>query len=702
MLRDEPSRMRRFLHSSLAAAVVLAAPSLAWAAPRLAVAHVQGAEAPWVMGWNEAVVSLDNADLPAWRGEVVVDSSYDRHSDERASLRVPVSLAAGESVRLLLPFHLHAGTSPTVVLRAGAEGEVASQALALTRPIEGVATIVEIAGKEARGLKLVEVPAGGGSAFDEEAGEKAPAPHHMPPHTGPAPHMGPSKAMPPPSATGAALATAQVSTVQFARESGDPILPDVAGGWSGAALVVVPSDILARLSGRPLDALEHWVRSGGTIAIAVVRDEDLRAEPLKRLLGGEARVTSGSGASEMTFAGVALTRGNVTKDGDDGDWVASGLGQTWLLRRDPWAKTFDPRSPRSLYGLWEQANKTRSNVLSLPAGNGLRWYDEDRVRKFLDPNHGFRPSLGIAAVLVVAYALLVGPFAFARARKSGRPLDVLRITPVLALVLFAVLVGLGKIGKGFKGRARRLSVVEVAGGATQATATTMHAFYVADPSIIDVVAARPIDTVHVVDPTVDGDPIELDRGTVAVRAVRAHPWQTVVVAEEGARALSGGVVLEGNGLSLTLVNKTPWTLEHVVLHPETTAVAPARSRYFASVPAGGSVVARDGLAVDRRIRPFGHLATGDSLVAPNTASGDAIDAVESLINSWPGAVSISALPFDVPLATAVVQLPGGQASGLKVERDAMFLRVIGLGGGKGKGALEPDPSSAPKGKEGQL
>lgn len=701
MLWAEHSVMRRppALVSAFAAAIAFALPAIALAAPRLSVTHVQGADAPWVVGWNEAVVTLDNADAPAWRGEVIVDSSYDRHADERGSLRVPVSLAAGESVRLMMPFHLHAGTFPNVVLRAPGEGEVASQALSLTRPIEGVATIVEIQGKDARGPKLVEVPASGSGAFDDEEGSKPPTPppHHIPPMGGKAIPMPPPVS---PSTSGLALATAQVTTVQFARESGDPILPDIAGGWSGAALVVAPSDILARMSGRAFDSLEHWVQSGGTIAIAVVRDEDLRSEPLKKLLGGEARVTSPSGAAEMSFAGAALARGDVTKDGSDGDFVAHGLGETWLLRRDPWAKTFDPKSPRSIYGLWTHATRHRANVLSLPAGTGIRWYDEDRVRKFLDPNHGFRPSLGIAAILVVAYALLVGPFAFSRARKTGKPLDVLRMTPVLALALFAVLVGLGKIGKGFKGRARRLSVVEVAGGSTLATTTTLHAFYVADPSIVDVVASRPIDTVHVVEPSVDGDPIELDRGAIAVRAVRAHPWQTIVVAEEGARNLPGGVVLEGNGPRLTLINNTPWTLEHVVLHPETTAVAPARSRYFASVPPGATVVARDGIAVDRRIRPFGTLAGGgDALITPKDPAADAIDAVEALVTSWPGASSVSPIPFDVPMATAIVRTEGGTASGLKVEREAMLLRVIGLGGGKGKGSIEHD---GPKGKEQSL
>jgi hypothetical protein len=689
-------RMRRFI-SRAVASLILAFPAIASATPRLDVKHVQGADAPWVVGWNEAVVTLDNADGAGFRGEVAIDSSYDRHPDGRPSVRIPVSLAAGESARLLVPFHLNAGTFPNVVLRASGEGEVASQALNLTRAIEGVATIVEIQGKDARGAKLVEIPAAGTGAFDDD--KEAVPPHHPTPI--PIPKHGP--VVPPSTGSYTSLAVAQISTVQIARESGDPILPDIAGGWSGAVLILAPSDIVTRLQGRSFDSIEHWVLAGGTLAIAVTREEDLRDANLKALLGGEARMTSPSGLSLSTFSGGELQRGDVSKDGDDGEYVGHGLGQVWLLRRDPWARTFDPKSPRSIYGLWDQSRARRATTISLPAGTGLRWHDDDRVRKFLDPNHGFRPSLGIAAVLVVLYALLVGPVAFSRARKLGKPLSVLRATPLLALGLFVLLVGLGKLGKGFRGRARRLSVIELAGGAVHGSATTFHAFYVADPNVVEVVAGRPVDTVHTVEPFSEGDPIELDRGSIAVRAIRAHPWQTIVVAEEGARDVPGGIVLEGNGLRLTLLNKTQWTLEHVVLHPETTATSPARSRYFAKVGPGETVTARDGLSVDRRVRPLPYhfvpgSGSGEPLLKTDDPTADAIDALDALVTAWAGASYPAGepIPYSQPVATALVRASGDKISGLSVEREAILIRVVGLGGGKGKGELEKED---PKGKE---
>ncbi|MGZ3456580.1 MAG: hypothetical protein ACXVEF_43645 [Polyangiales bacterium] len=683
--------------------------SIANAKPRLDVAHVQGKDAPWVVGWNEAVVTLDTGvDGLAFRGEVVIDSTYDRHGDSSATVRVPVSLAAGESARLLIPFFLNPGRYPSVALRTAAEGEIAAQSLTLTRPIESIASIVEIQGKDARGAKLIDIPSSPGGGFDDEGLIAPPGtiPPTFPPHGG-----GKGFHVPAPMPTVSPWLSglmAQVVTVQTAKESGDPILPDVSGGWSGAAVVVVPSDILARLQGRPYESLEHWVLSGGVLAVSVVREEDLRGANLKALLGEEVHLTSATASPTLTFSGQNLTRGDVSKSGDDGDWATHGVGQVWLLRRDPWSRALDPKSAKSLYAIWEHAAIRRRSLISLPAGNGVRWYDDDRMRHYLDPNHGFRPALGAAAVLIVIYAILVGPLVFARARKLGRPLSVLKVTPLLALGLFLLLVGLGKLGKGFRGRARNLAVIDVGGGQTKGAATTLRAFYLPDASGIDLVATRPVDTVHVVDPFLDSGSIELDRGTLAVRGVRAHPWQTVVVAEEGARDVPGGIVLEGNGSRLTLINKTPWTLEHVVLHPETTPVAPAKSRYFEKVPPGGSVTLRDGIAVGRNVRPMQWEIQGSSKspspgIEPKDGNYDeAFDALGALVGGWQSTTApggADPLPTSQPIATCVVRTSGGKESGITIEKEAILIRVIGLGGGKGKGELEKDE---PKGKEGNL
>ena len=209
---------------------------------------------------------------------------------------------------------------------------------------------------------------------------------------------------------------------------------------------------------------------------------------------------------------------------------------------------------------------------------------------------------------------------------------------------------------------------------------------------------------HVVEPLVEEAPIDIDVKGVAVRNVRAHPWQTVVLSEEGARELQGGIVLEGSGVQLTLKNKTPYTLEHVILHPSTDATAPAASHYFSRVKPGESVTARDGLRVERSLRPtLGRHGSplDESPMKKDVRASEVMDALEALIKVWAGATypPLSPLPVARAMATALVELPTSREAGYGVERDVVFLRVIGLGGGKGKGELDPDKKT---GKEREL
>lgn len=700
------------LASLALAATVLFAPSLALAVPGLEVAHVQGRDTPWILGWNEAVVTLDNARGAAWRGEVSIDASYGTVRGERPAVRVPVSIGAGEVVRVRLPVWLTPGTTPTVILSAAGEGEVAQQPLGLTHLSEEVATIVEINPSRSLGSKLVEVPGtppvsgmpatapSNLSPFDDDEELR---PRIAPPRLG-GPKGGPAAPPPPPPVVGVAPVPLVVS-VQAARETSDPILADFAGGWSGAVLVTVPSDVLGRLGGRELDALVAWVASGGSLAVAVVRDEDLRTSALKQLVGDDARVTGGGGSERSTFAGGRLVKDDEALD--RGDFAPMGLGEVWLLRRNPWAPSVDAKSGKVVYDLWRKATARRLRLVAPPAGLGVRWYEDDNVRAVLDPSMESKPSLGLAALLVVAYALFVGPIAFARARRLGKPLSVLRVAPLLSLGLFVCLVGLGKLGTGFRGRVRRIEMVDVAGGSTRGAATNLHAFYVGDPSSIELAAAKPTDGVHLLVPFSDNATIEVDRNGVAVRNVRAHPWQPVIVQEETSFDVQGGIVLEGSGGGLTLVNKTPWTLTHVILHSEFVGAA-TKSHYFAKVAAGTSVVARDGIPVERMISPHSPGGSAGTAGEPWAAKGElknrqALDAIAMLVETSVGGAG-RALPGDVPVATMLVEGSGSASkeSGYRIERDTVFVRVIGLGGGKGKGSIEPTEPLKPRGKEGDL
>ncbi len=677
------TRTRTRLASLVSVASVAASSLFASAAsarPNVLVTHVLGPGATWVAGWNEAIVTLDNKDLPAWRGEVLVDPTYDHRSIEHPSVRVPVTLAAGESARVVLPFYLRGGSFPTVFLAEQGKSVGGEVALTQANPLDLVHEVVEVQGNLARGEHLMTLPTPGGGA---------------PGTPGPT-FEGEIPGAPTTSKTSAYSSPSRVTTVQFARETGDPILPDLGVGWSGAELVVIPSDILSRLTGRQHDALEAWVLSGGTLAVSVVREEDLRSKNLQEYVG-EAR-SLGIDSGKQTFTGTSLTKASLAGGSDEGEVAHYGLGDVWLLRRDPWARTPDPLAGKDIYTLSARARERRRELISLPFGRGVPWVDDDTVRSFIDPNHAFRPPIGIAAVLVVLYAFLVGPVLFARARKSGKPLAVLRFAPLLALALFGVLIGLGKIGKGLRGRVRKLEMMDVAGGAQRGPVTAFHAFYVGDPAQVELTASRPESAVHLVDPFQDSVPIDLDRDAIAVRSVRTHPWQTVVIEEETTRDLDGGtLVLEGSGNRLSLTNKTPWTLEHVVLHPD-SVIAP--SRYFRTVAPGATIVARDGVEVERRLFIQGKsevIKLGDTV---GDRSKSIFGAVETLARATFMFGGGTPLPLAEPFATGIVHLAAKPEAGIAVDDDVLFVRVVGLGGGKGKGEI--DNPLEKKGKEEEL
>jgi hypothetical protein len=696
------ARLSRVLAGSLGLALVALTPS-ALATPSIEAHPAQGERGKLVDGWNELVVTLHNTDQPAWSGEVFVDAAGhlgpSSTSPEHPLVTLPISIAAGEpSLRVHLPFFARTGALPSVRLRNQQSGIVASLLLDTVLLADMTGAIVELH-SPAFGEKLREPFSGSGTPG---RGESA-APWRDGPYARET-AFGAGGSMLGPSA--------DVVSIDFAKETGDPILPETAGGWSGASLVVTSSEQLARMPPRPLEALDHFVLSGGWLAVWVNREEDLRAPAVVQLLGTQARSLGTPDADSKHFAGDGLERGDVSVKGDDGDVARHGLGRTWLLREDPWRHAADTNVGKTIYGLWWHAVAQRSLLLTGPAGSVPRWNDYDGVRNYIDPNQAFRPALGAAAVMVGLYSLLVGPIAFWLARRRGRPLIVLRMVPALALALFVGLVVLGRVGKGLRSRARKLALVDVGAGEKRGTATTFHGFFVGDPSRVSLSAQRPSDMLHTVEPSDFDGSIDLDRNGIAVHGVRAHAWETAVLSDETVRDLGGRLVIEGAGGKLSLVNETPLTLEHVILHPETTRTAPARSRYFASLAPGKRAMAADGIAVERRVmpaalelagresRPTGGPFEIDRGSASAMEAFDGLAAASAMLASWEAASSHAvALPEREAIATAVARLPHGTDGGIAVERDVLFIRVVGLGGGKSIGELPPD---APTGKEHEL
>ncbi|MGK4001863.1 hypothetical protein WMF31_04525 [Sorangium sp. So ce1036] len=648
---------------------------------------------PW--GWNQIVVRVQNNGGAAARGEVEIASKrFSNQPDFVAS--APYSVAAGASIHVRVPVQV----SPfgDVQVRALDErgAPVSSHALASTS--QRAVVLLDVSEPSRLRATLHEAPV---------------APLYLPTGRGAGPSPGP---------------VLWVGQPRFDGATGDPLLPDRAALYSAVDAVLMRTDTLSRLGGAELEALAGYVLSGGTLALAVARPEDLRHPALAALVGGEVAkagvapptleeilppsVSSGFGTPENALAPAPGARPEVAEalsgwSGGNlrgsayGSSASYGLGEVHLL-------AFDPTRPQAASDPWvkirmadlaRRAHDRRSTVAFRPGEESLG-LDLDRVRRELDPNESARWAIGLSAFLLCLYAVLAGPINFARAARQGRPLRALRRLPVLAAVMFAVIVGVGVLAKGVGGRARHLTLIEAGAGMSKGSARRFRAFYVSsaeDLTVRTTDASGVISTAVLAELSARRDRLVVDRDGARLTEVAALPWQTVIVREDGVAPLGDGIAIVAEPGGDTVVsNRSGRDLRGGILW-----LPAGEARYFARIRDGERVSSRAGAGggVDLRARVEGqawlsHVGfgrrvggidvhdLGGSLLVPllepdapglggawwaiEEAAGDAID--------W--------FPSGVPVLLG--QLDGGEGrtsdSGLRLESDRVLVRIVGYGG----------------------
>jgi hypothetical protein len=303
------------------------------------------------------------------------------------------------------------------------------------------------------------------------------------------------------------------------------------------------------------------------------------------------------------------------------------------------------------------------------------------VRRQLDPNENFRPALGIAAILLVAYSIVAGPLTFIRATKRGRPLDPLVWTPAWSLVALALIVFVGFAGKGFRGRARRISIAEAMSGQARAPIRRFRGFFSSRTRALTVAAT---DGSSVLDVSLSdssdhsGAVLRVDRDGLTLDGLTALPWETVLVAEDGFADLKGGItIVRTPDGSADVTNHTGRTLADVYVF-----VPKGDIHYFDTLGDGASVHAAAGKWITSS-SSFTHYSSGafpihafdDGMLAPGKSSAGQIwDAIAHAagggVDFWPDDRSV-----------VMAEVAGGEKvssdSGLSVDSDRMFLRVMG-------------------------
>lgn len=366
-----------------------------------------------------------------------------------------------------------------------------------------------------------------------------------------------------------------------------------------------------------------------------------------------------------------------------------GLGEVHVLGFDPedHALYEEPWIHGRLADLVERAWDRRSlNVFHLGAGDPRSGVNAE-IRKALDPNENFRPALAVAALLLAAYAVLGVPLVFLRGSRKGDALFPLRWAPVVSVGVFGAIVFVGFAGKGWRGRARHLSLIETASASPEGAVRRFRGFYASRAETLRVEAtdgSALLDVASADENTAGQGTLRVDRGKVSLEDLPSLPWQTVVVREDGIVNLGAGVKirrLEGddvrveNLLDRGLKDLLVWVPGHgVYLHP--------------ALPKGASLKGLSGrlmVAANDRAKNRAGSATihnlGTYLWNGTLGNHDA----QRLGQAWRPLESAAGDGVDwFPDARPVVLAEmdddghGVSDSGLRLESSRAFLRVIGL------------------------
>ena len=382
--------------------------------------------------------------------------------------------------------------------------------------------------------------------------------------------------------------------------------------------------------------------------------------------------------------------GGMLAPGHFGATAPFGTGQVHLL-------AFDPTTLPGLSDPWTQArvldmvgeawNRTGPVAFQIGAGDPESWGSRDKIRSALDPNENYRPALAFAALLLAAYAFIVGPLTFRRAQKNGTPLSPLKLAPLFSALAFSAIVAAGVAVKGIRGKSRRLSITEVGSGNPRGTVTRFRGFYTSDTRALSVLATDRSATLALFETeswrTARHADLRIDRTGYALEHLTALAWQTLVVRECATRTLKGAIDMAWTGPSgLDVTNRTGVALRDAVVWSPKSGIF-----YFAEIKAGETVPATGGKLL--------MAATAWSAVtfAPSAVHRLAVEAAvgplqrterDRLLGAWgpleqAAGDAVDWWPSDLPVVLAT--LDGGEGetrdSGLLIDQDRALVRVLG-------------------------
>lgn len=709
------------------------------AAPTIALAAmpVFGADASAGDGWTEVVARIENLSAAPVKGTVELVSAVVGHrgsEDNVFSAKAPFNVAAGKSAVVLLPTHSFGSYGPSVTLRA--YGEKNDELARTTVTINSVASPLLVDVEPTPKLSVVMRGWPVVRSWNAYAGSYSmPSAHGPAALTVGAPGYDRTTGDPvlPDRAAAYAPVTALVVRSDVLAKL-DGVQLEALVGWvaTGGALAIVPTrpeDLRAGV----LATLVGGAVSKGDVPPALYSypaadkppsSNTFDADPFEPPTGTPPPnpfAAPDSGATPIAFSPLGAPSPFVFAKGSTkppsfrvgplpavreklvgfaggnlhpspyGASASYGLGEVHLL-------AFDPTAPPGIDDGWAHGRMVdllahawdRRSRQVFPHGTGERrssnFYE---LRRSLDPNENFRIALGISAILLVVYSILAGPITYIRATRRGRPLDPLLWAPMWSAAAFALILVIGLAGKGWRGRARHVAVVETGAGMTRGAIRRFRGFFSSQTQSLTVKASDRSCVLDVVaaDSREHGDAImRLDRNGAKLENLTALPWQTVVVAEDGLYDFKGGVsILPTPDGSADVVNRSGRDLARVLVYVPKQGIY-----FFAALKDGDRLHASAGkLLLAAASRPRFSAGTMnvhgfDPAYIGSTIGGKDGEAVE---HAWlpitaSAGTAIDWWPDDA--AALLAEVVGGEGtkndSGLSVESDRLLLRVTGEGG----------------------
>jgi hypothetical protein len=668
-------------------ALITAAVLVALASPRPALAQIAsalrveatpvlGADSALTSGWLSIVVRLDNASMSPIEGTLEVAARPPWGDGARFVTTAPFAVGGRSRVTLRVPTHGIGSMRATFQVR-----------------------VLDAEGRLLVGTQLPEARTGGFVLFDFSTPSRLAAALQGLSVAASSSPYGSTPVATPVSVTG----PAPNST------TGEPVLPDRGIGYSAAMLIVAPSADLARMPEDEGLALTDWVLGGGALAIVVTRPEDLSVPLVKAFVGGVATTkappreleqpagflvpdtTSAAAPRAVRRMGrpspatVATLIGYGGANLYDTRWGAAasyGLGEVHLLAFDPLRSApvrEDEWTRLSLLELMRHAVGRRDAVAFQ---SGVRPLDDariDELRRLLDPNEGSRWTVVAAALLLLAYAVVAGPWSFARAQRRGKPERALLYLPMWSAGTLSAIVVLGVLGKGVEGRARRIGLIEAGAGMPSASVTRFRGLYSARSERLTVWSSEPDAVLDVTGGDTDIDRrMVVDREGLRLEGLMAKPWETVVVREDAFVSIGGGVSIAQKADGAWMIaNRCARDLIGVIVRATGDEL-----HYFPRIADGASVALTSGKKLTlgavtyagRRALDVGSFSGAlDADVQGASAAWRALETLAEGTDWW---------PLNTPVLIA--QLDGGEGTladaGLRIESDRTLVRVVGRGG----------------------